>query len=404
MTRPHEGAASTALLDDYDFELPEDLIAQTPAKQREEARLLVIDRASGRIVRSGSPFRVHDLPRFLRAGDLLVVNATRVLPAKLVGRKATGGMAEALLLGPAPEADDGPPGARYRALLKCTGRVRLGLALVFGEGARSQSACVEAVHARGEVTLVFEAGADPYALGEAPLPPYIRRRDAALREDDLERYQTVYAREPGAVAAPTAGLHLTRALLDRLGAAGIAVAEVVLHVGAGTFRPVDDEALASGRLHAERFVLPEATVRAVAKTRRDGGRVVAVGTTSARVLESQADATGALTPGEGETDLFLRPGGPPIRVIDGLLTNFHLPRSSLLLLVAELVGREPLLAAYRHAIDEGYRFYSFGDAMLILPMGGPAAGGGLATDGAPAAGGGPAAGGAPAASGGPDAG
>jgi S-adenosylmethionine:tRNA ribosyltransferase-isomerase len=368
MTPRRERAPTLALLDDYDFELPDDRIAQTPAKRREEARLLVLERASGRIVASDDALCVRDLPRFLRPGDLLVVNATRVLPAKLRGRKASGGAAEALLLGPEPDPADAPAAARYRALVKCRGRLRVGLELVFGEGEPGGGARIEALHERGEVTLAFAEGVDPYAFGEAPLPPYIRRRDAALRDADLERYQTVYARAPGAVAAPTAGLHLTRALLDRLREKGVDVASVVLHVGAGTFRPLDAEALASGRLHAERFVLPEATARAVAETRRRGGRVIAVGTTTARVLESRAEPDGTLVPGEGETELFLRPGGPPIRVIDGLLTNFHLPRSSLLLLVAALVGRAPLLAAYAHAIAHGYRFYSYGDAMLILPV------------------------------------
>jgi S-adenosylmethionine:tRNA ribosyltransferase-isomerase len=226
---------------------------------------------------------------------------------------------------------------------------------------------VAAIHDRGEVTLRFDADVDPYRSGEAPLPPYIRRADARSRDADLSRYQTIYAREPGAIAAPTAGLHLTERLLERLRERGVGLSEVVLHVGAGTFRPLDREALESGRLHPEAFDLPGETVDAIHETRAAGGRIIAVGTTTTRVLESCVGADGRLHAGPGTTDLFIRPGGPPFRVVDGLLTNFHLPRSSLLLLVAEFVGRAPLLAAYRRAIETGIRFYSYGDAMLIAP-------------------------------------
>lgn len=381
---PNEDAL--AILDDYDFELPEASIAQTALEERDAARLLVIDRTTGALVEPESDHRVRDLPRFLRPGDLLVRNATRVLSARLVGRKASGGAAEALLLGSEPDArpdesGDAPGGSvvthaaaptrgpRFRALVKCTGRLREGLELVLGR-APGCVARVETLHGRGEVSLRFEPGADPYALGEAPLPPYIRReRDAAggLGDADLARYQTIYAREPGAVAAPTAGLHFTPGLFEALEARGIETAEVVLHVGAGTFRPLEAEAITSGLLHAESYELPEATVAAIERTRAAGGRIVAVGTTTARVLESRVDATGRLSAGRGETRLFIRPGGPPFRVVDALLTNFHLPRSSLLLLVSAFLGRDALLDAYHHAIARGYRFYSYGDAMLIAP-------------------------------------
>ena len=359
-----------ALLDDYDFELPEDRIAQTALAERDAARMLVIDRRTGRRLAPEDDACVRDLPDWLSPGDLLVVNATRVLAARLPGRKASGGTAEALLLGPEPTA--AAPGD-YRALLKCTGRVRTGLELQLGRPP-GLPARVTALHERGEVTLRFAADSDPYALGEAPLPPYIRRPKEAPGQADLERYQTVFAREPGAVAAPTAGLHLTDALFDRLAERGIERAEVVLHVGAGTFRPLDARALETGHLHAERYRLPVETVDAIERTRARGGRVVAVGTTSVRVLESCCDDQGRLAAGAGQTTLFIRPEGPPFRVVDALLTNFHLPRSSLLLLVARLLGREPLLAAYRHAIDAGYRFYSYGDAMLILDPRGDEAG------------------------------
>ncbi len=399
MTAADSRSDPLALLDDYDFELPPRAIAQTATQERDAARMLVLDRASGAIVDPAGDPRVRDLPAWLRPGDLLVVNTTRVLPARLAGRKASGGAAEALLLGResssealADEVVGAPPATRtseieaqpaapsqrrYRALLRCTGRVREGLALRFGEG-DTIVAVVVAIHERGEVTLAFDADVDPYRVGSAPLPPYIRRptaaatagtgdAEAATRAADLERYQTVYAREPGAVAAPTAGLHFTQSLFEALAARGIERAEVVLHVGAGTFRPLDADALETGRLHAERFELPERTVRAVTQTRARGGRIVAVGTTTTRVLESCVDAAGELVARRGETTLFLRPGGPPIRVVDALFTNFHLPRSSLLLLVAAFIGRKPLLDAYAHALARGYRFYSYGDAMLVLP-------------------------------------
>lgn len=375
-----------AVLAKYDFALPESLIAQAPLAEREASRLLVVGRDTGRVIEPEREHFVRDLPDWLDPGDLLVVNATRVLPARLLGRKASGGLAEALILGREDGSSDSGAhvevgsslGARtspsFRALLKCTGRVREGLRLVFrkpGAGAASKALEAEVVarFERGEVALRFDdPEADPYSIGVAPLPPYIRRSEADAPGPDLARYQTVFAREPGAVAAPTAGLHLTRALLDRLAERGIARAEVVLHVGAGTFRPLDVEAWRSGRLHRERFELPDETVAAIERTRAAGGRIVAVGTTTTRVLESRVDPAGRLLAGRGETDLFLRPGSR-LRIVDALLTNFHLPRSSLLMLVAALIGREAVLDAYRQAIARGFRFFSYGDAMLILSRG-----------------------------------
>jgi S-adenosylmethionine:tRNA ribosyltransferase-isomerase len=360
------GPASDPIdLADYAFDLPPDRIAQTPLPERHDARLLRLDRRSGALVEPERDWRVRDLPRLLRPGDLLVVNVTRVLPARLRGRKASGGAAEALLLGPDPAGEAG----RYRALVRTNGRLREGLALAFGPAGEALPATVTALHAGGEVTLAFDPGRSPYDVGEPPLPPYIKRSEedatGPLGALDRDRYQTVFARAPGAVAAPTAGLHLTGRVLEALDRAGVARAEVVLHVGLGTFRPLGADDLARDRLHAERFELPPETAEAIARTRAAGGRVVAVGTTTTRVLESCATPDGGVVPARGETDLFLRPGRPP-RVIDGLLTNFHLPGSSLLLLVASLVGREPMLRAYRHAVAAGYRFYSYGDAMLIL--------------------------------------
>ena len=339
----------------YDYVLPPERIAQQPAPERDAARMMVLDRSGALLAHTG----VRALPDWLAPGDLLVVNATRVLPARLRGRKATGGAAEALLL--APEADE--PGL-YRALVRCRGRLRPGQKLRFGPEPAALDAEITALGEDGEVRLAFATESDPYALGEPPLPPYIRRE--AADPADRERYQTVFAREPGAVAAPTAGLHLSAALLAALEARGVERAELVLHVGAGTFRPVGERALREGRLHAERFSLPAETAAAIARTRARGGRVVAVGTTVTRVLETRAREDGRVDPGAGETRLFLRPGDR-FRAVDALLTNFHLPRSSLLMLVAAFCDREAILAAYESAVRERYRFYSYGDAMLILP-------------------------------------
>ncbi|MBW2270645.1 MAG: tRNA preQ1(34) S-adenosylmethionine ribosyltransferase-isomerase QueA [Deltaproteobacteria bacterium] len=340
-------------LADFDYPLPPERIAQHPPAARDSARLLVLDRASGALHHSS----IRALPRWLEPGDLLVRNATRVVPARLRGRKSSGGVAQALLLG-----DAGAPG-QHRALVRAAGRLRPGLKFEFEGHARRLEAEIVDVTPDGEVVLSFGAGDDPYSLGETPLPPYIRRDAPEAR--DAERYQTLFARVPGSVAAPTAGLHFSHELLAELERAGVGHAEVVLHVGPGTFRPLREADLARGHLHSEPFELPEASSAAIAAARRSGRRVVAVGTTTTRVLESCADATGAVTARRGTTELFLRPGSR-IRVVDALLTNFHLPRSSLLLLVAAFTGREALLAAYAEAIREEYRFFSYGDAMLIL--------------------------------------
>jgi len=344
----------------FDFELPSVQIAQRPCAQREAARLLVLDRARDTLEHA----QVADLPRWLAAGDLMVTNATRVVRARLLGRKTTGGSAEALLL-------EERAAGRWRALVRCGGRLRPGLRLAFGPKARAEAGagakCIEAevvdVASDGIATLVFPIAVSPYDWGELPLPPYIRAGRA--QAEDHERYQTIYARVPGSVAAPTAGLHLGPGLLAALSEAGVNRCELVLHIGPGTFRPPRTEELACGRLHPERFELPAETAAAVNCSRSAGHRVLAVGTTTTRVLESCADPTGRVTPQSGTTDLFLRPGSH-FRAVDALLTNFHLPRSSLLMLVAAFAGRERVLAAYREAIARGYRFYSYGDAMLIL--------------------------------------
>ena len=337
---------------DFDYVLPPERIADRPVEPRDAARLLVVPR-------DGGPFAdraFSDLPALLAPGDLLVVNDTRVIPARLEGRRAdTGGAVEVFLL-----RDLGA--LRWRVLLAPGRRMRPGVRVALGEGA---SCVVEAVDEGGERTVRFEGTDDVLALAErvgaTPLPPYVRRpADARDRAD----YQTVYARAPGAVAAPTAGLHFTPRLLEAALARGLRLASVTLHVGPGTFRPVTADDVDAHRMDLEPYVVPDATAEAVRATKAAGRRVVAVGTTVVRTLEAAATDDGVVAAGPGETALFVRPGHR-FRVVDALVTNFHLPRSTLLMLVSALVGRERVLAAYAHALAAGYRFYSYGDAMLL---------------------------------------
>jgi S-adenosylmethionine:tRNA ribosyltransferase-isomerase len=362
--------ASEALtLDDFDFALPPDRIAQEPAVPRDSARLLVLDRRQGAL----RDQRVSDLTAWLGAGDCLVVNDTRVMPARLLGRvEGTGREIEALLLAPDGGRGSGPGADDEReVLLRPARHCPPGTALVLGDGA--VRAVVTARGEAGRAHLRFEAGvpvADLLARhGRLPLPPYLRHYRQPTSED-WARYQTVYAENPGAVAAPTAGLHFTPALLARLAAHGVEVHRVTLHVGPGTFRPVRAARVSEHRMEGERYDVPAATAAAVNRARREGRRVVAVGTTTVRTLETAARANDPdrIAGGSGWTDLTILPGVPGhrFRAVDALLTNFHLPRSSLLLLVAAFAGREPILEAYRHAVAAGYRFYSYGDAMLIL--------------------------------------
>lgn len=342
---PEHGSA----LDAWDYDLPADRVASRPAEPRSASRLMVVPP-------SGPPTDhvFSELPSLLRPGDLLVANDTRVMAARLKAWRATGGAIELLCLDPGP----GP----VRALVRPLRRLRDGEALQVEGGA---IATVLDRDDEGVVRLAFDH--DPVEVmerwGAPPLPPYLGR-DA--EPTDKARYQTVYAGPLGAAAAPTAGLHLDAPVLEALRDHGIGWATVTLHVGLGTFRPLRDEDLARGALHAEPFVVPDATVEAIARVRRDGGRVVAVGTTSLRALEAATPA-GERIPrvGRGTTDLFIRPGYA-FRCVDGLITNFHLPRSSLLLLVAARIGRERLFEAYGAAIQRGYRFYSYGDAMLLV--------------------------------------
>lgn len=342
---------------DFDYELPRECIAQEPARPRDSARLFVHD-----IEHDRSEHRsVGELDAVLGPGDLLVVNDTRVRSVRLLGRRPTGGAVELLLI------EEGQAG-RWRSLVKPASRVKAGERIELENGAleaipieRSGEGWwleLRAAAQGGTVDELIER------TGRMPLPPYIRRTRGDERERDLGDYQTLFAREPGAVAAPTAGLHFTPELVSRLGGAGIDVAPVTLHVGEGTFRPVSADDTEQHEMHVERYTLPPATVERIERAQADGGRVVAVGTTSLRVLESCADASGKLQPGSGATDLFLVPGSR-FKVVDALLTNFHLPRSTLLMLVAAFAGLERIQRLYAEAIEARYRFYSYGDAMLL---------------------------------------
>jgi S-adenosylmethionine:tRNA ribosyltransferase-isomerase len=374
-------------VDLFDYDLPEELIAQTPLANRTESRLMTLNRETGEV----GHHRFQELDQFLQAGDLLVLNDTRVIPARLFGLKVdTGAKAEVLLL---RELGD----HRWEALVRPGKKLKTGTRIAFGLEpdelgssvglASSDSAAAPSREASAPLIAVIEEEGEMGGriirfehagifheildrLGQMPLPPYIKERLA-----DKERYQTVYAKHEGSAAAPTAGLHFTQQYLQRLEEKGVQVAYLTLHVGLGTFRPVSADTVEEHEMHAEYYVLPAETAAAFNRTKAAGGRVFAVGTTSARTLETAArDAAAAQGPGDelrlaacsGWTDIFLYPG-VPIRAVDGLITNFHLPKSTLLMLISALAGRENVLRAYEEAVRERYRFFSFGDAMLIHP-------------------------------------
>ena len=342
----------TLRTDELDYDLPDALIAQEPATPRDSSRLLVLHRTSGKVEHR----RFADLPDYLAAGDCLVLNNTQVIKARLFGRRETGGKVELLLVRPA-----GPD--LWEALCRPAARLTPGTRVhLEGEAV----AAIVAAGAEGRRTIKIE-GVDPVEVylskhGHVPLPPYIARTD---RQDDVARYQTVYARTPGAVAAPTAGLHFTEGLLDQLAGRGVERAEITLHVGPGTFRPISTPEVGEHKLDPEWFSVASESAQRIRETRAAGGRVVAVGTTSVRVLETLARAPSGMTDCEGWADLYI---APPFqfRTVDAMITNFHLPRSSLLALVAAFAGLSAVRAAYRTAVSERYRFYSYGDAMLIL--------------------------------------
>jgi S-adenosylmethionine:tRNA ribosyltransferase-isomerase len=345
---------------DFDFDLPERLIAQAPPGVRGESRLMVLSRAGGEVIHS----RFDRLGEFLRAGDLLVVNDTRVFPARLLGRRVpSGGAVECLLLGPKSDAGE------WDALVHPGQKLKAGARVLFERGGVAVQGEIldRHFHGRRTIRLWTADGRDVWsaidAIGHVPLPPYIHRTDT---DEDRRRYQTVYAQERGSVAAPTAGLHFTGEILADLARRGVERADVTLHVGYGTFKPVRVERVEEHAVDPEWFSVGEAAAAALTRARRDGRRVVAVGTTTVRTLESLVvDDDGTVRPASGRTNLFLHPGCD-FRIVSAMVTNFHLPRSSLLMLVAAFAGRERLLAAYREAVADGYRFYSYGDAMLII--------------------------------------
>jgi len=340
--------------------LPEALIAREPAARRELARLLVVARDGTSTDRTFAAF-----PDLLRAGDVLVLNETRVIPARLHGTRAGGGRAEALLLRPRDRDTFDYAAREWYALVRPGRRLRPGATIAFG----AVQAEVIDVLADGPRVLRFAAGVDLEALlrdyGEIPLPPYVGEAgsDAAAGRERTERYQTVFARVPGSVAAPTASLHFTPAIIESIGARGVEIVRLVLDVGIGTFRPMTGTRIDEHVMHAERYFIPAETAGAIARARDAGRRIVAAGTTVVRALEGAAERDGSVHPGAGETALFIAPGFR-FAVVDALLTNFHLPRSTLLALVSAFAGYETIRSAYAAAVERGYRFFSFGDAMF----------------------------------------
>jgi S-adenosylmethionine:tRNA ribosyltransferase-isomerase len=342
-------------LEDFDFELPPDQIAQYPPPTREASRLMTIDRTHDTVQTGG----FNAIAEQFSDGDLLVVNDTRVIPARLRGTKESGGSIEVFLMRRLAMVGE----ERWSCLTRSSKVPRPGSRILLGGGLEG------VILPGGEPPLRnirFECADDFIGVlekvGRIPLPPYIRRTDGPI---DRERYQTVFARSPGAVAAPTAGLHFTGEMMESLQARGVDICSITLHVGLGTFQPVRTENLLEHRMHGEYYCIPAHTAAAVNRARQGGRRVFALGTTTTRTLESAVGKDGCLVAGEGETDLFIYPGFP-FRVVDALITNFHLPRSTLLMLVSAFAGRERTLDAYRQAVREGFRFFSYGDCMLIL--------------------------------------
>lgn len=340
-------------LESYNYDLPPHLIAQFPIVPRDRSRLLVLDRKSGKL-----DDRIFtDLPLYLEAGDSLVLNETRVIPARLLANKDSGARVEVLLL---RKRTDG-----WEALVKPGKRLRAGTKVRFGEDSPVEIEINQELDFPGGRLVVFHNCPDEEAfieqMGHMPLPPYINRSD---EESDREKYQTVYARENGSAAVPTAGLHFTRELLEQIKARGVNIAYILLHVGMGTFRPVKSQDIRNHNMHYEYYRISRDTALALNKTRQEGHRIIAVGTTVVRTLETIYNVHCGFTPGEGETNQFIYPGYE-FKAIDGLVSNFHLPGSTLLMLVAAFAGIDATMAAYRYAVEEQYRFFSYGDAMFI---------------------------------------
>lgn len=341
------------LLDDFDFSLPPELIAQQPCEARDGSRLMVVNRTQGQLSIGQFP----EILSHLRSGDVLVLNDTRVIPARLLGEKTTGGRVEVFLSRRlAGEAEIWSCLTRSSKPVRAGTRLHLGHDLVAEvlDGGDGQQRLIR-FDCAGDFLPLLEQ------VGHVPLPPYIRRQDGL---NDRERYQTVFARNAGAVAAPTAGLHFTEPILDQLRAKGVEIVHLTLHVGLGTFMPVRSNNLLEHRMHSEVYQISAPTAKTVNRARADGRRVIALGTTSTRALEAAADEQGVLQAGAGETDIFITPGYR-FRIVDGLITNFHLPKSTLLVLVSAFAGRDLMLTAYQRAIAEKFRFFSYGDCMLI---------------------------------------
>ena len=342
---------------DFDFELPIELIAQHPAQRREQSRMLVVRRREGILEHR----RFLDLPQYLDRGDLLVVNNTRVIPARIFGRKpVTGGKVEILLL------EEVRP-ATWDILLHAARRPKVGSLITLGDG--QAVAVLLSDGEKGRATIRIECSR-PWLevleeIGEPPLPPYIKRSEVRDQKSDRERYQTVYAKYAGAVAAPTAGLHFTDGIFQTLEKQGVGKTEVTLHVGLGTFRPVDAENVEDHRMEPERYAVPAETARRIEEAKKSGGRVVAVGSTSVRTLETVAAEHKRVVACSGRSKLFIHPPYA-FKVVDAMLTNFHLPKSTLIMMICALAGRELILRAYQEAVKEKYRFYSYGDCMLIV--------------------------------------
>jgi S-adenosylmethionine:tRNA ribosyltransferase-isomerase len=339
-------------LEDFNYTLPKEFIAQYPSAQRGESRLLILERKTGAIAHR----HFSDIISYFSPGDALCINNTKVIPARLVGKKErTGGKVEVFLLGRLN-------GSLWSALLRSSGKIKKDQDILFTDGVSCQ---VQEQNSNGKWTIAFQpkdlTSDEIFALGHVPLPPYIRRDD---EEMDRERYQTVYAMHEGSVAAPTAGLHFTESLLSEIETKGVKVVKILLHLGLGTFRPVKQEEIALHRMESEYFEIREESAEALNGTRAAGGKVFVVGTSTTRALETMT-STGTLEPGKGWTEKFIYPPYE-FKVVDHLITNFHLPRTTLLMLVSAFASREMILAAYEEAKERGYRFFSYGDAMLIL--------------------------------------
>lgn len=349
-------------IDDYDYELPEALIAQVPAKERSKSRLLCLGREDGGV----SHHLFDDICDFLRPSDLLVINNTKVIPGRLLGKKETGGKVEVLILDfhtqNKASCSEKPP--VFTCMVKASKRLRPGMHLFFDQGLRAEvlgsdnGICSLSFHSIDTFDTILDK------IGKVPLPPYITRPHNTSAIDDKKAYQTVYAEKKGAIAAPTAGLHFSDNLMDRIREGGVTIAAVTLHVGYGTFSPVRVKDIRTHKMHSEWFSIPKETAHLINHAKQEGNRIIAVGTTSVRTLEYAADPCGTIRPAQGNCDLFIYPGFT-FKVVDAMITNFHLPKSTLMMLVSAFAGRGHIMNAYKAAVSENYRFFSYGDSMFI---------------------------------------